>query len=216
MKKKILILILTVCLLFGTAATFLWCASRWAPKVEDIYDRVVELIEASNELNTVIYGAGLPVYPTDSLYAEFSYLYFDFAYEGDYEMVSAFSKFKSVDEIKYAAEQVYSAAYLNDVIYPALFDGYAIQDGRGGIAFAFSRYLTEDEWLYQSTKYEISTVGKRIYDYSTMKVVSPSTSNACFVEMSSWLDTDPDTVTTARLRIVLQDDGKWYFDSFTG
>ena len=106
--------------------------------------------------------------------------------------------------------------YLENVIYPAVFDGYAIEDGAGGFAFAFSRYLEEDGWIYRSTKDENYLRGMRVYDYSTMKVVRPSTQKACYVEIDSWLDNQPDVVTAVRLRLVLPDDGKWYLDSFTG
>ena len=216
MKKKIIAISLAVCLLVGVCIGFFTCSLYRAPKVEEIYDRVVELVEASYELNTVFYGAGLPVYKTDSLYAEFSHLYFDFPYRGQYEMVSQFSTFAAIDEIKLAAQRVYSAAYLEKVLYPAAFDGYAMGDGVGGTAFAVSRYLEENDWIYQSTEDNHYLMGMRVYDYSTMKVVKPSRSNACYVEMLTWLDDAPDIVSTVRLRLVLQDDGEWYLDSFTG
>lgn len=216
MKKKIIAISLAVCLLAGICIGLFTCSSRRAPKLEEIYDRVVELVEASYELNTVFYGAGIPVYPTDSMYAEFSHLYFDFPYRGEYEMASQYTSFRAIDEIKLAAQRVYSTAYLEQVLYPAAFDGYAIGDGVGGTAIAKPRYLEEDGWLYRSTEENYSLTGLRVYDYSTMKVVRPSRSDACYVEMLSWLDDAPDTVTTVRLRLVLQDDGLWYLDSFTG
>ena len=214
--KKIILFTLALCILLGTVSLFSGCSSMGAPKTEDIYDRVVELVEASYELNTVFYGMGLPVYATDSVYADFSHLYYGFAYSGSYEMVKEHTKFQTVEDIKSAAEQVYSTDYLETVLYPAAFEGYAIDDGIGGSAFSYSRFLEENEWLYQSTSDDNYLDGIRIYDYSTMKVVSPSKKDACFVEMSSWLDHSPDVVTTVRLRFVLQDDGLWYLDSFTG
>lgn len=216
MKKRIIAISLAVCLLVGACVVFFTCSMRRGPKVEDIYDRVVELVEDSYELNTVFYGVGLPVYQTDSAYAQFSYLYYGFPYAGEYELVKEFSMFSSVDEIKYAAEKVYSKAYLEEVLYPTAFDGYAISDGIGGAAIAGSRYLEEDEGFYMAVDGENYLTGMRIYDYSTMKVVSPSRADACYVEMDSWLEDAPEAVTTVRLRLVLQDDGLWYLDSFTG
>ena len=41
-----------------------------APKIEDVYDRMVYLIEASQEVNALIYGCGVPVWEDDSEYVE--------------------------------------------------------------------------------------------------------------------------------------------------
>lgn len=187
------------------------------PKLEDVYDRVVELIEASYELNNVFFGAGLPVYESDSTYAELLHLYFDFSEAGDYEIVSEHTKFASESEIKEAAEKVYSTAYLEDVLYPNAFVGYAIDDGTGGSAFAYARFYEESNAFYQSTHNEnYLKNGTRIYDYSTMKIVSPSKSDAIYVSIESYLPSDPTNISTDPIRLVLQDDGQWYLDSFTG
>ena len=215
MKKRILTLILSMCVLLGTLAGLSSCSRP--PEIEEIYDRVVELIEASYALNTVFYGAGLPVYKEDSTYAEFTHMYFDFAYEGEYEIVSEYAKFFSDQEIKDAAEKVYSTAYLEDVLYPNAFDGYAIADGTGGSAYSYARYLDDGSTLHQAIHdKDYLTNGMRIYDYSTMKIVSPSKSDAIYVSIESWLPSDPTNVTIDPIRLVLQDDGLWYLDSFTG
>ena len=215
MKKRILTLFLSLCILLGTAAGLSSCSRP--PKVEEIYDRVVELIEASYELNTVFYGAGLPVYKSDSTYAEFTHMYYDFAYQGEYEIVSEYSKFLSDQAIRDAAEKVYSTAYLEDVLYPNAFVGYAIADGTGGSAYAYARYLDESDSLYQTIHdKDYLTNGMRIYDYSTMKIVSPSKADAIYVSIESWLPSDPSNIMTDPIRLVLQDDGLWYLDSFTG
>ncbi len=212
--KKTTALLIGLCLIFGMAGTFCACSSR-APSVEQIYDRVVELVEASYELNTVIYGKGLPVYAEDSLYAEFSHLYYDFSYAGEYEMIKEYSKFMTVNEIKEAAEQVYSTALLESAVYPMCFDGYVTDDGIGGSIFLYSRYLENGNWLYQSIDSQDYYRHVRVYDYATMRIIAPSTAKACFVEMRSWYEDSPDEVSTDTIRLVKQDDGKWYLDSFT-
>ncbi len=215
-KKKILIVAIAAILLVATLGGVLVYLST-IPKTDEIYDRVVELIEASYELNTVFYGEGLPVYKTDSAYAEFSHLYFDFQYVGDYEIVTEYAKFLSEEEIKSAAEKVYSKDYLEKVLYNSAFIGYAIEDGKGGAAFAEPRYLEDNEWIYQSVeKNNYLNHGMRIYDYSTMKVVAPSTAKACYVSIESYLANQPDLVMQDTIRLVKQDDGLWYLDSFTG
>ena len=55
-----------------------------------------------------------------------------------------------------------------------------------------------------------------VYDYSTMRVVKPSNAKMCFVEIDCHDDTDPQKTYTQRLTLVLQEDGRWYLDSFTG
>ena len=214
MKKRILTLFLTLCVLTSGMAMFTSCSR--APAVEDIYDRVVELVEASYDLNTVFYGAGLPVYKTDSEYAEFTHMYYDFAHKGSYEYVMPRAQFLSEEQIRTAAERVYSKDYLEKVIYPATFVGYAIDDGMGDAAFAYARYMQEYDSFYQSTQDESYIDGMRVYDYSTMEIVKPSKADSCYVTMLSWLEDKPEIVTSVRLRLVLQDDGMWYLDSFTG
>ena len=145
--KRICSLLLALTLVTGALLSFGGCSS--SPRVEDVYDRVVELVEASYELNTVFYGAGLPVYEADSLYAEFSNMYYGFEYEGSHESVTPYSKFATVQQIRDAAELVYSKEYLEEVIYPTLFDGYVIP-GMGEVKIA--RYLEDDEWIYEIAK----------------------------------------------------------------
>ena len=123
--KRVLSCILIISLLCSMTLSFSSCAR--APKVDDIYDRVVELIEGANELNTVFYGAGLPVYETNSTYAQLSHMYHGFDYTGEYEMVTPYAKFASVSQIEQAAEKIYSEDYLKNIVYPAMFTGYAVQ-----------------------------------------------------------------------------------------
>ena len=46
------------------------------PELYQVYDRMVELIEASKEINTVLYGVGLPVYHQGGDYANYNQLYY--------------------------------------------------------------------------------------------------------------------------------------------
>lgn len=213
--KKSLLLMLAISLLLGSLSCFSGCMIG-APKTEEIYDRVVELIEASYAVNTVFLGAGLPTHERDSAYADFMHMYYHFEHTG-YEIVSDHARYLSVDEIKHAAEQVYSKGYLEDVLYPNAFDGYAIEDGSGGAEIANARYLEDSDWIYHAQASEnYLTGGMRIYDYSTMRVVVPSGKNAITVEIDSYLPNDPANILNDSIRLVKQDDGLWYLDSFTG
>ena len=213
-KKKIIITAIVALLVVGiTGGVFAYLST--VPKTDELYDRVVELIEASYELNTVFYGAGLPVHKTDSAYADFSHLYFDFQYLGDYEIVTEYAKFLSEDEIKSAAEKVYSKDYLNDVLYKTAFDGYAIEDGAGGAVVGVSRYYENEGYFWQAKNHKVFYTAMRIYDYSTMQVHALGRGDACVVTMDSWLEDTPEKVENVEIPLVLQD-GKWFLDNFTG
>lgn len=206
-------LIFGCCILSGCSNT---------PKVEDVYDRVVELIEASYEINTVIYGPGLPTYERDSEFSEMNHVYFGVTEVGSYEFVTERSKFQSVDQIKKCAEKVYSKGLLEDVIYKTMFEGYAVEDGAGEAVYGLARYRDVSERFSVSVdKSEegedknILFTSMRIYDYATMNVQSLGREDACAVTMDSWLPETPEKVENVELILVLQD-GEWYLDSFCG
>ena len=122
-----------------------------------------------------------------------------------------------MDEIKRAAEKVYSKSYLEEVLYPGAFDGYAMDDGSGGAAISSSRYQEDNGGLYRSTNDNDYLKGDtRVYDYSTMKIVAPSDGEACTLKIESYLLSNPANVFSDTIRLVRQEDGLWYLDSFTG
>lgn len=219
-KQKVVALAIGLLCIGFTLGTMTGCAA--APQVEEIYDRVVTLIEASYEVNTVFYGPGLPVYRVDSEYAELNHVYYGFDQAGYYEYVTPQSKFHSEAQIKAAAERVYSSQFLNDVLYKTAFDGYAIENGAGGTAYGLARYQTFSENFCQSVSEDADGndrntlyTAMRIYDYSTMEVVSLGRSDACKVSMVSWLEDTPEQTERLEISLVLQD-GQWFLDSFTG
>ena len=79
-----------------------------APRVEDIYDRMVYLIESSQEVNALIYGCGLPVWEDDSEYVEFMHVYYGLEPAQHYEIVTPNAKYFSVNQMKEAIEKIYS------------------------------------------------------------------------------------------------------------
>jgi len=219
MKRKISLLLVSVLLLSALCALS-GCAAT--PKVEDLYDRVVYLIEESSEINTVIYGPGLPLYERETEYCELNRVYFGFMQKDQYEYVRAESKFQSVDEIKARAEKVYSSGFLNDVVYKTLFEGYAIEDGAGGAAYGLARYqelsgrfctsVNEDE---TGRDENILYTNMRVYDYSTMEILSLGREDASKVKMDSWTDDAPDAVESIEISLIFER-GQWYLDSFAG
>ena len=143
-----------------------------APRVEDIYDRMVYLIESSQEVNALIYGCGVPVWEDDSEYVEFMHVYYGLEPARDYEIVMPNARYLSIQQIKDDAEQIYSKNYLDEVIYRSIFDGYAISDGIGGSVVGVARYYEEGNYLWQSKDFKTFYTGMRVYDYSSMQVRS--------------------------------------------
>ena len=208
--SRLALLLLAAAMLLALAS-----CSRRAPSTGEIYDRVVELVENAHALNTVFYGAGLPVHETDSEYAEIMQIYRDDPQKGIYEAVSERAMFHSELQIRAAAEKVYSKAYLEQVIYPAIFTGYAISDASGKPYFANGRYFEDGEWIYQYTGEKVTASVHLIYNFAEMKVVKPSSDKLCFVEIPCYPAGRPEEVRVRRLTLVPQD-GEWYLDSFTG
>lgn len=209
--KKIIALLLLLVTLALSCATLTGCA---APKVEELYDRVVYLVEASYEVNTMLYGDGLPVYRADSEYAEVKHIYFDFAHEGTHEYVTEQAKCFTFEMIKEKARRVYSERCL-EALFEFCFVGYATPNGTGQMVIDRARYLEDGGWIYQSTAKNNFVCAMRVYDYSTMKVKSLGRRDACAVEMASWLPSAPDRIETVELYLVLQN-GEWFLDSLTG
>ena len=184
-----------------------------APHVEDIYDRMVYLIESSQEVNALIYGCGLPVWEDDSEYVEFMHVYYGLEPAQHYEIVTPNAKYFSVNQMKEAIEKIYSKEYLDEVIYRSIFDGYAIEDGVGGSVIGVARYYEEGNYLWQSKEFKTFYTGMRVYDYSSMQVRSLGKTDRCVVTINSWLEDTPDQVENIEILIAKQN-GQWYLDNF--
>ena len=209
-KKFIAGALAVVVLVVGCVLIFQYTA---APEIEDIYDRMVYLLETSQEVNAHIYGCGLPVWEDDSEYVEFMHVYYGLDPARNYEIVMPNAKYLSINQMKETIEQIYAKEYLDEVIYNAIFDGFAIEDGVGGSVVRVARYYEEGNYLWQSKDFKTFYTGMRVYDYSTMQVRSLGKSDVCIVTVDSWLEDTPDQVETVEIRIALQD-GEWYLDNF--
>ena len=209
--KKIIAGALAVIVLVVTCLLLFQCNS--VPKIENIYDRMVYLLESSQEVNSLIYGCGLPVWEDDSEYVEFMHVYYGLDTARNYEIVMPNAKYLSVGEMKEEIEKIYSKAYLDDVIYRSIFDGYAIEDGIGGSVIGVARYYEEGAYLWQSKDFKTFYTGMRVYDYSTMQIRSLGKTDRCVVTIDSWLEDEPENVENIEILITLQD-GQWYLDNF--
>ena len=126
-------------------------------------------------------------------------------------------KYTSVEQIKEAAEKVYSKQYLEGV-YEMLFTGAVISDDvSGSLGARYYNYTDKNGtvWFMESDEYQPLIKEKRIYDFSSAKVVKPGSSSFANIEIESYLESSPETRVKVRLSLIKQDDGAWYLDTAT-
>lgn len=207
MKRRVLlvVMLLLTALLTMSAVS---CAGR-APEISDVRDRFVELIEASNEINNIFFGDGLPVYKRGDELAERLGIYYSDT-NTSYNIVAEEARFVTEDAIKYAAEKVYSEEYLS-ALYETAFDG-VISAGQTKL-----RFYDDGSSLRQNVGVtdgsDVVRINERIYDYSTMEIISPSDSEYVNVRIESYTPSS-DAPQTVYLSFVYQN-GDWYLDSPT-
>lgn len=184
------------------------------PEFSEVRDRFAEVIEASYEINDIFFGKGLPTHDRDGAFAKENNIYYGFYGYDAYEYVTEDSPYFYIEEIKYAAEQVYSKDYLEE-IYTMAFVGYA--DEQTG-AVSTARYLEAENILLryafgEKDPFDILP-GQRRYLMDTMEMVRPSNGRSVNVQIDSYLLGNEDDVLSVTLRFVLQDD-VWVLDTPT-
>lgn len=131
--KKIFFLVLALVL---TSSCFSSCAADMSDA--EAADILAGLVPLSQELNAVFWGDGLPLEDENAEPVQ--------TVSGpQYYPVSQDSPYKTINEIKAAAEQVFSADYLAD-IYVMAFDGYEYDGGDDGTVYTFNpRFKDNDD-----------------------------------------------------------------------
>lgn len=202
--KRIISLLLAVFVLISVFV--LSSCSGSAPKLENVKERFIYLIENSKELNTVYFGKGLPVYDRDGTLAKEKGVYYNDELTA-YNKVMERSKCLSIDEIKARSMEIYSSEYLS-ALYETAFDGVMT-----GSSSAYLRFYESDDWLYENiyaTDFEFS---ERIYDYSSMQIVKPSNNEYINIIIDSYTLKDRE-IKSVSLTFVYENDN-WYLDSPT-
>ena len=210
MKKTAIILLaaVLVCSLFS-------CGAGDAPALDEVKGELVELIEASYEINRIFFGEGLETYERDGEFDREHHIYDENDYEfSAYEYVTDTCGYLFTDKIRVEAEKVYTGEYL-DGVYMMAFDGYA-DETTGAVTTA--RYLDANGWLMTYAYGDVDPFnilpGKRVYDFDTMEIIKPSTAKYLNVEVESHLEGERDEKLTVTLRFKLTEDG-WRLDSPT-
>lgn len=135
----------------------------------------------------------------------------------DYDYVRVDTGYLSIAQIKESASKVYSAEYLNS-IYQMMFDGAAgITENSQILLARYMEYTDPDTGevrLMKSNTFEPLIKEKRLYDFSTAKIVRPKNGKYVTIEIESYLESTPDDRLTVKLGLKLQD-GEWMLDSAT-
>ncbi len=203
MRKRILASVLALIMSFCSILSMVSCQNSNAPELDDVKERLIYLVEESKELNVIFFGVGLPVFRRESSLSDRKMVYSGDNLSG-YDRLNENSRYTSIDSIKYAAEQVYSKEYLA-AVYEGVFDG--ILTGNSG---AYLRLYDDGKYLYQNTDLHGFIVNERIYDYSTMTIIEPSSADYINVTVESYSIED-----SKRITITLSftfERGDWYLD----
>lgn len=203
MRIRIVSVLLLISILI---LSFTSCSKEEPPSLEDVKDRFVYLIEESKELNILFFGAGLPVYKRDDVISDRRQIYFKDDVYG-YDLITEYSKYRSMEQIKNDAEKVFSSEYLT-AIYESAIDGVMV-----GEDSAYIRFYDNGDSLYQNTYATDFNINERIYDYSTMKIIEPSSSSYVNVSIDTYSIEDG-VYTTVSLSFAYEN-GNWYLDSPT-
>lgn len=164
--------------------------------------------------NTGVYCYTIP-------YEEKHYdLYYSATDPSDYDYVRLDSEYYSIESMKAAAEKVYSKDYL-DAVYESMFIGTAYIEEASEYAVNLPpRYLERtdeygDTTMMKSNTYDPLISEKRIFDYSTAKLVRKTNSKYVTIQIESYLESSPENRLTVKISMVKQEDGQWYLDSAT-
>ena len=186
--KRIFCIFSAVLLVFSLIS----CGSSPAPALEDVKAELVALVEASYEINEILFGDGIPVYKRDGSEEEKGF-YNSLGSELDgYELVKEDYKYQMIEQIEQAARAVYTEEYLLPVLKVAT-EGLA--DEVTGVTPA--RFLEWQGYLYQNMNLNAIIDGTRKYNFESMKIVEPSTADYVNIELESELEGESLTVILA-------------------
>ena len=178
-----------------------------APEMDEVYDRLVQVIEASHEVNVLLFGAGLPVYPRGDAEELLVHRYYGVTDNGQ-QFVTPYAKYGSIAEMQTAIAAVYSTEY-RESLYESLFTGYAADE----MSVVMPARFSEDEkFLYMSQYVSPLVEGVRVYDYASMQIVDYSHASRLRVSIRSYTEDRPEEWKTVYLSFVYEN-GDWYLDS---
>ena len=206
--KRILSVLICLLLTVGIALSAVSCRSKGpAPALEDVYDRLVTVIEASHEVNVILFGAGLPIYPRGDAEDDLVHRYYSVTDNGQL-FVTPYAKYHSIEAMQEAIAAVYSKEY-RESLFESLFTGFA---DSGMSVIMPARYIQDERYLYQNQYVNSLVEGVRVYDYASMEITEDSYATYIRVAIPSYTEKHPDEWVTVYLSFVYEN-GDWYLDS---
>jgi hypothetical protein len=187
-----------------------------ATKVERNYLQVVQSPIDGRELIYADTETGELYYKLDGYTETKPEFYYTSDDPENYDYVRYDCGYIEINDIRAAAEKVYSKDYLETSVYVALFTGAVTNENLDGFVARYIDY-GDDEGsvsLMMSNEYEPLITETRIFDFSTAKVVKPGSKKLVNIEVETYLPSNPENRVTVRVTMVLQD-GQWYLDSGT-
>ena len=134
----------------------------------------------------------------------------------NYDFVKSGQDFASIEEIKELAGSVYTKDYLSG-LYDVLFVGILVEESDVPLMEAKYMVYTDNQgisWFMQRNDINPRVTEKRLYNLDSAKIVRPSKKDLVNIEIETWLESKPESVTTVRLTLVKQD-GMWLLDNAT-
>ena len=98
-----------------------------------------------------------------------------------------------------------------------LFVGILVEESDVPLMEAKYMVYTDNQgisWFMQRNDINPRVTEKRLYNLDSAKIVRPSKKDLVNIEIETWLESKPESVTTVRLTLVKQD-GMWLLDNAT-
>lgn len=187
----------------------MFSCSRYGPppEMEEVYDRLVEVIEESHEVNVLLFGAGLPTYARGDAEDDLIHRYYNFS-DSTREYVTPYAKFATITDMREAIARVYGSEY-RESLMESLFTGYADT----GVSVSLpARYSEDEKAMYQNKNITPLVTGTRVYDYAGMRMLKGSNQRYIKVEIRSYTEDCPEEWVKVTLSFVYEN-GNWYLNS---
>lgn len=198
--KKIAIALLSLLLI---AIGFSSCSEKYSS--EELISAAVPLVEASQEINEIFYGAGIPYVQSD---------------EGDVQVLGNYRRAdaeylekigaRTVDELKEMTSKVYSSGACNVIFSTKL---SSVSDGSTIAGYAEYAELG-DAGLCVYTKRQNYIGAKTELHTDTLTVLRVKGERA-YLKMDVTLYRDSETQKREKEFVMIKEDGEWRLDSMT-
>lgn len=205
MKKRMIPRLFIVFIIGMMCVASLAACSSAPPKLDTVYDQLVEKIDRAVDVNTVLFGAGLPVYDRDGAEEALLYRYYNAVDENAEYVMTDHARYISPEEIEAAVREVYATSYADSILTPLL-TGDAIASA--GLVVP-ATYRMEGNYFLQKKDLEPTVPGTRLYDYGSMRIL-PAESTATYIKVAIRSRTDEVGSAWKETRLSFSlEDGEW-------